>query len=73
MHLYMKIGKEMGKRKRNRIFSLTGPGGISAQPGRTATRAGGPARPTRGSGAGTAPWARAHVSARGEKNGVREG
>jgi hypothetical protein len=38
-----------------------------------ATQVGGPARPASKSGAGTTPWARAHVLARGEKNGVRGG
>jgi hypothetical protein len=34
-------------------------------------QAGGPARPASESDAGTTPWARAHVLARGEKNDVR--
>jgi hypothetical protein len=44
-----------------------------ARGARAATRVCGPARPVNRSGAGTAPWVRAHVPARGEKTGVRGG
>jgi hypothetical protein len=73
-NIYVKMGKRNGKKKRKRISLLTGPEGEFGPTGgaRAATRAGGLARPTIGSGVGTASWARAHVPARGE-NGVREG
>jgi hypothetical protein len=42
-----------------------------ARGARAATRASSVAQPASGSSAGMTPWARAHVPARGEKNGVR--
>jgi hypothetical protein len=67
MHKYMKIGK----RKKERDFLLTGSGGIFGPAKRRRARAGGPAGPPAGDGAGTAPWARAHVAARRGGDGVR--
>jgi hypothetical protein len=56
---------ENGKKKRKRIFLANWAWGDSAQPGaHAATRAGGPTRPANGSGAGMAPWTRAHVPVR---------
>jgi hypothetical protein len=63
----------MGKRKREGISLLTGPGGISAQPehARARPRDKRPSQPTEGGNdAGTAPWVWAHVPAR-RGNGVR--
>jgi hypothetical protein len=66
MHKYVKIGKEMEKGKRKGFPLLAVPGGNSTQQGGTRGRAG--RRPTwpasGGNGAGTAPWAQAHVPAR---------
>jgi hypothetical protein len=63
------MGKENGKNKRKRIFLANWARGVgdSAQPGhaRVATRAGGPTWPASVSGVGMAPWARAHMPARG--------
>jgi hypothetical protein len=68
MHLYMKIGKRNGKKKKRRNFPPNWAGGISAQPGPRDKR---PSRPTEGGNdVGTAPWAWAHVPAR-RGNGVR--
>jgi hypothetical protein len=65
---------EKGKKKRN--SKLTRPGGFWPSERRRARGRVGrrPTRPAkRGNGAGTAPWARAHVLEGGEADGVRRG
>jgi hypothetical protein len=74
MHLYMKIGKEKGEKKKIKGFSVNWAlGGNSAQPkARAPVRAIGPARPAMGHGArGVTSWARAHTPVRGGGNCVK--
>jgi hypothetical protein len=64
INIYVKMGKENGKKKRKMIFLANWAQGNSAQP-RARARPRGPSRPASGSGVGTVPCARAHVPARG--------
>jgi hypothetical protein len=63
----MKIGKEKGEKEKDKGFSVSWVRGdfSPARGARAATRVGGPTWPTSGSGAGTVPWARAQLPARG--------
>jgi hypothetical protein len=72
VHIYKKMGKEI-KRKKEKDFSVKQAGGDSGPSERACatTRPIGPSRPAKGRGSETAPWARAHMPARGEGNDVR--
>jgi hypothetical protein len=63
MHLYMKIGKINGKKKRKRDFPANwARGGFRHSQGARDRAGRRPSRPTEeGNSAGMAPWARAHL------------
>jgi hypothetical protein len=74
IHIYENRKRKREKEKKEKVSWLAGPGGNfhpASSLARVTTRAAGPTRPANGSSEGTAPWARAHVPARGRGNGVR--